>query len=196
MPAVTDPIAIFEEWFAEAARLEPGVPDAAALATVDAGGRPSNRVVLVKAVSAEGFDFFTNYDSRKGEELAANPAAALTYHWKSLGRSIRIEGDAQRLPPADSDTYWYSRPRASRISARISAQSQPVESRANLEARTREEAERIGEGEIERPNHWGGYRLVPVRIEFWTHRDDRLHDRLEYSRARPGAAWTTRLLQP
>jgi pyridoxamine 5'-phosphate oxidase len=193
---MTDPITLFEQWFAEATRLEPGLPDAAALATVDGEARPSNRVVLVKRVTAEGFDFFTNYDSRKGQELAANPAAALTYHWKSLDRSVRIEGDTSRLPPQDSDAYWDSRPRGSRISARISEQSQPVESRADLEARTRDEAERIGEGEIERPDHWGGYRLVPVRVEFWTHRDDRLHERLEYRRASPSDAWQTRMLQP
>ena len=193
---MTDPIALFEAWFAEAVRLEPGLPDAAALATVDAAGRPSNRVVLVKAVSTDGFDFFTNYDSRKGDELARNPAAALTYHWKSLGRSVRVEGDAHRLPSEASDAYWYSRPRGSRISARISTQSRPVESRDDLESRVRAEEEAIGEGEIERPANWGGYRLVPVRIEFWTHRDDRLHERLEFSRTDPGAAWTTQLLQP
>lgn len=196
MTTPTDPLAVFDEWFAEATRLEPGVPDAAALATVSANGRPSNRVVLVKAVTIDGFDFFTNYDSRKGEQLAANPAAALTYHWKSLGRSIRIEGDTTRLDPAASDAYWYSRPRASRISARISSQSQPIPSREDLEARTAAEAERIGESEVDRPANWGGYRLVPVRIEFWTHREDRLHDRLEFARPDPATAWETRLLQP
>lgn len=196
MPTPNDPIALFDEWFAEASRLEPGVPDAAGLATVGADGRPSNRVVLVKAVSAAGFDFFTNYGSRKGQQLAANPAAALTYHWKSLGRAIRIEGDVNRLDAAASDTYWYSRPRASRISARISAQSHPIPSRADLEVRTTAEATRIGEAEIDRPANWGGYRLVPIRIEFWTHREDRLHDRLEFTRADPAATWVSRLLQP
>lgn len=196
MTTPTDPLTVFDQWFAEAARLEPGVPDAAALATVGAAGRPSNRVVLVKAATTEGFDFFTNYDSRKGEQLAANPAAALTYHWKSLGRSVRIEGDTTRLDPAASDTYWYSRPRASRISARISSQSQPTPSRDDLEARTTTEATRIGDAEIDRPSNWGGYRLVPIRIEFWTHRDDRLHDRLEFTRPSPDDAWESRLLQP
>lgn len=196
MTTPADPIARFHEWFAEAARLEPAVPDAAALATVDADGRPSNRVVLVKAVTTQGFDFFTNYDSRKGIELAANPAAALTYHWKSLGRSVRIEGDTTRLDPAASDTYWFSRPRGSRISARVSAQSQPIASREDLEARTTAEAARIGEAEVDRPTNWGGYRLVPLRIEFWTHRDDRLHDRLEFTRPSPDTPWQSRLLQP
>ena len=196
MTADHDPIAQFEQWFAEAEAAEPDLPDAAALATISTEGRPSNRVVLVKAVSTEGFDFFTNYDSRKGDDLATNPAAALTYHWKSLGRSVRIEGDTHRLDPSASDAYWYSRPRASRISARISAQSQPVASREDLEARTTAEAQRIGEAEVERPANWGGYRLVPRRIEFWTHREDRLHDRLEFTRAAPDDAWQTRLLQP
>jgi pyridoxamine 5'-phosphate oxidase len=193
---VPDPIAVFEEWFAEAAAREPGLPDAASLATVSAEGRPSNRVVLVKAVSEAGFDFYTNYRSRKGEELASNPAAALTYHWKSLGRSVRVEGDVEPLSSEASDAYWYTRPRGSRISARVSEQSQPVGSRAELEGRSAAEAERIGEGEIERPAHWGGYRLVPLRIEFWTHRDDRLHDRLEFARSTPDAPWESRLLQP
>jgi len=193
---VTDPIAQFEQWFAEAEAAEPGLPDAAALATVSAAGRPSNRVVLVKRVSSEGFEFFTNYESRKGDDLAANSAAALTYHWKSLGRSVRIEGDADRLPPEASDGYWNSRPRGSRISARISSQSRPVASRADLEARTAAEVARVGEGAIERPPHWGGYRLVPLRIEFWTHRDNRLHERLEFTREAVGGEWTMRLLQP
>jgi len=193
---MTDPIAQFEQWFREAATAEPDLPDAAALATVSGEGRPSNRVVLVKRVSVEGFDFFTDYDSRKGDDLAANPAAALTYHWKSLGRSVRIEGDTERLPAEASDAYWYSRPRGSRISARISAQSQPTASREDLEARAETEAERIGEAEVDRPSNWGGYRLVPVRIEFWTHREDRLHDRLEFTRSAPNEAWQSRLLQP
>ena len=193
---MSDPIAQFKQWFSEASTTEPGLPDAAALATVNATGRPSNRVVLVKHVSIEGFDFFTNYQSRKGDDLATNPAAALTYHWKSLGRSVRIEGDAHRLSPEVSDTYWYSRPRSSRISARISAQSRPVDSRDDLETRTAAEADRIDEAEVERPEHWGGYRLVPTRIEFWTHRDDRLHERLEFTRDAPQGQWQTRLLQP
>ena len=196
MSTPTDPIAHFHDWFAEATRLEPDLPDAAALATVDTAGRPSNRIVLVKVVTTEGFDFFTNYDSRKGIQLAANPAAALTYHWKSLGRSVRIEGDATRLDHAASDAYWFTRPRGSRISARVSAQSQPVASREDLEARTTAEAARIGDAEVDRPENWGGYRLVPTRIEFWTHREDRLHDRLEFTRASPGATWESRRLQP
>jgi pyridoxamine 5'-phosphate oxidase len=193
---MTDPFALFEEWFAEAEAAEPGLPDAAALATVSAEGRPSNRVVLVKRVTAEGFEFFTNYESRKGDDLAANPAAALAYHWKSLGRSVRVEGDAHRLPSEASDAYWYSRPRGSRISARVSEQSRAVESRADLESRTRAEEARIGEGEVERPPHWGGYRLVPLRIEFWTHRENRLHDRVEFTREAADGEWRTRLLQP
>ena len=191
----SDPFVLFEEWFAEARAAEPAA-DAASLATVDAAGQPSNRVVLVKRVSAAGFEFHTNYRSRKGRELAANPRAALAYHWKSLGRSVRVEGVAEPLGGEDSDAYWYTRPRASRISARISEQSAPVGGRAELEARAAAEVARLGEAEVERPEHWGGYRLVPLRIEFWTHRDDRLHDRLEYTRATSEAAWSARRLQP
>jgi len=191
----SDPFVLFEEWFAEARAAEPAA-DAASLATVDAAGQPSNRVVLVKRVSAAGFEFHTNYRSRKGRELAANPRAALAYHWKSLGRSVRVEGVAEPLGGVESDAYWYTRPRASRISARISEQSAPVGGRAELEARAAAEVARLGEAEVERPAHWGGYRLVPLRIEFWTHRDDRLHDRLEYTRATSEAAWSARRLQP
>jgi pyridoxamine 5'-phosphate oxidase len=191
----SDPFVLFEEWFAEARAAEPAA-DAASLATVDAAGQPSNRVVLVKRVSAAGFEFHTNYRSRKGRELAANPRAALAYHWKSLGRSVRVEGVAEPLGGEDSDAYWYTRPRASRISARISEQSAPVGGRAELEARAAAEVARLGEAEVERPAHWGGYRLVPLRVEFWTHRDDRLHDRLEYTRATSEAAWSARRLQP
>jgi pyridoxamine 5'-phosphate oxidase len=195
VPDPSDPFVLFEQWFAEASAAEPAA-DAASLATVDAAGQPSNRVVLVKRVSADGFEFHTNYRSRKGRELAANPRAALAYHWKSLGRSVRVEGVAEPLGGEESDAYWYSRPRASRISARISEQSEPVGSRTELEERSAGEAARIGEGEVERPAHWGGYRLVPLRIEFWTHRDDRLHDRLEFTRPSPGAPWSARRLQP
>ena len=190
-----NPVELFEEWFATATGSEDAA-NAAALATVGDDGRPSNRVVLVQAAGIAGFEFHTNYQSRKGVQLAANPAAALTYHWKSLGRAVRIEGDVHQLTADESDAYWYTRAPASRISARISAQSQPVESRADLEVRTHAEAERIGESEVGRPAHWGGYRLVPVRIEFWTHRDDRLHERVAFTRPTPNEEWQSTLLQP
>jgi len=191
-----EPLTLFGLWFAEAEREESTLPDAAALATATADGRPSNRVVLVKRVSEAGFEFHTNYRSPKGEELAANPWAALTYHWKSLGRAVRVEGEVGRLSSEESDAYWYSRPRESRISARSSEQSQAVGSREELEAASAAEAARMGEGEVTRPEHWGGYRLVPVRIEFWTHREDRFHERIEFRRESVDGEWERRLLQP
>lgn len=191
-----EPLTLFDMWFADASEREPDLPEAASLATVDREGRPSNRVVLVKRASEAGFEFHTNYQSRKGQQLAANPWAAITYHWKSLGRQVRVEGPVERLSSQESDAYWYTRPRASRISARSSAQSQPIGSREELEALSEAEAERIGEGEVERPEHWGGYRLVPLRIEFWTHREDRFHDRIEFQRTSPDTPWQRRRLQP
>jgi len=196
MPNSEEPLTLFDMWFTEASEREPDLPDAASLATVDADGHPSNRVVLVKRVSDAGFEFHTNYQSRKGAELAANPWAALTYHWKSLGRQVRVEGTVERLSSEDSDAYWYTRPRASRISARASAQSRPVDSREDLEAMSDAEAERIGDAEVDRPDHWGGYRLTPLRIEFWTHREDRFHDRIEFHRSSVDAPWERRRLQP
>lgn len=193
---IEEPLTLFGLWYREAERQESTLPDAASLATVGAEGRPSNRVVLVKRVSDAGFEFHTNYRSRKGEELAANPWAALTYHWKSLGRAVRVEGQVERLTSEESDAYWYSRPRESRISARSSEQSQAVGSREELEAASAAEAERIGEGEVSRPEHWGGYRLVPVRIEFWTHREDRFHERVEFVRESEDGEWVRGLLQP
>ena len=193
---IEEPLTLFGMWFEEAVEGEPGLPDAASLATADTAGRPSNRVVLVKRVSDLGFEFHTNYRSQKGEELAVDPWAALTYHWKSLGRQVRVEGRVERLSSEESDAYWYTRPRESRISARSSEQSQVVGSREELEAASAAEAERIGEEEVDRPEHWGGYRLVPVRIEFWTHREDRFHERIEFARESGDGEWVRGLLQP
>jgi pyridoxamine 5'-phosphate oxidase len=191
-----EPLTLFGLWFAEASEAESTLPDAASLATATAEGRPSNRVVLVKRVSDAGFEFHTNYCSHKGKELVANPRAALTYHWKSLGRSVRVEGRVEQLSAEESSAYWFTRPRESRISARSSDQSRIIASREELEARSAAEAERSGDGEVERPDHWGGYRVVPHRIEFWTHREDRLHERLEFTRKTEDAEWKHRLLQP
>jgi len=193
---IKEPLTLFGVWFEEAAASEPTLPDAASLATATAEGRPSNRVVLVKRVSEAGFEFHTNYCSSKGKELAANPLAALTYHWKSLGRSVRVEGRVEQLSTEESDAYWYTRPRESRISARSSDQTRIIGSREELEARNAAVAERIGDREVERPEHWGGYRVVPHRIEFWTHREDRFHERLEFIRKAADAEWKHRLLQP
>ena len=192
----SDPLEIFRGWFTEAAGAEPGVPDAATLATVGPGGQPSARIVLVRRVTGAGFEFHTDYHSQKGRELADNPRAALTYHWRSLGRQVRVEGTVGRLSAEESDRYWYGRPRGSRLSARSSEQSEPMGSRAELLERWAREDRLWGPGEVERPAHWGGYRLIPARIEFWTHQDDRAHERLNFTREHPGAPWTCQLLQP
>jgi pyridoxamine 5'-phosphate oxidase len=193
---IEQPLTLFDMWFEEAVVSEPTLPDAASLATATTEGRPSNRVVLVKRVAEAGFEFHTNYHSHKSTELAANPLAALTYHWKSLGRSVRIEGRVEQLSAEESDEYWFTRPRESRISARSSDQSRTIGSREELEARSAAEVERIGDSEVERPGHWGGYRVVPHRFEFWTHREDRFHERLEFIRKTEDAEWKHRLLQP
>ena len=192
----TDPLALFAEWYAEAEAREPALPEAAGLATVGADGRPSSRMVLAKRFSEQGFDFFTSSTSRKGHELAANPYGALTWHWKSLQRQVRVEGRVDALPDEESDAYWATRPRGSQISARASAQSEPIASRADLEVRVAEIDARFKGQPVPRPAFWRGYRLVPNRIEFWQHRDDRLHDRLEFRREGPRRQWVATLLQP
>lgn len=191
-----DPFAHFHAWFAEARTVDPQ-PEAAALATVDLDGRPSNRVLLVRRWSQQGFELQTNRESRKGRELAAMPWAALTWHWKPLGRQVRAEGSVRWLPDEASDEYWRSRPRASQLSAWASDQSQPIESREALLA-GRAEVERRFEGvqDVPRPPHWGGILLQPLRVEFWQHEDDRFHQRLEYARPDLDAPWGTRILQP
>jgi len=173
-----DPLALFHEWVDT---------DQVALATASADGRPSARMVLLKSADDAGFTFFTNYDSRKGRELAENPHAALLFHLP--GRQVRVEGRVERVPAAESDTYWAMRPPASRRSAAASRQSQPIESREALEA-----AVAAQPAEPPRPDSWGGYRLVPERLEFWEHRDDRLHDRHLFTRDADG--WTVVRLQP
>jgi pyridoxamine 5'-phosphate oxidase len=169
--------------------------NAAALATADAGGRPSARMVLVKQASADGFVFYTNYGSRKAAELAANPRAALVLYWAYPPRQIRVEGAVERLDPAASAAYFHSRPRGSQIGARASRQSQPLGSRGELEARFAELEARYRGREVPWPEFWGGYRLVPERIEFWQGRVDRLHDRVLYRRD-PAGGWQQTLLQP
>jgi pyridoxamine 5'-phosphate oxidase len=151
-------------------------------------------MVLLRGVDDRGFWFFTNFESRKGIELAANPHVAIALHWPEVLRQVRATGRAERLTDADSDAYWYARPRASRVSAWASAQSRPIASREQLEAQARDVEARFGETEVLRPEGWGGYRVVPDGIEFWQHRDDRLHDRFEYRRS--GDEWQVVRLQP
>lgn len=190
------PLTLFLEWFAEAERSEPELPDAAHLATATAAGRPSGRIVLARPSEGGGFEFHTNRRSRKGRELAENPFAALVWHWKSLGRQVRVEGAVAALSDAESDAYWDARTKGSQISAMLSDQSQPVGSRDELEQRHRDLVARFGYFPVPRPSHWGGYRLTPDRYEFWTHRDDRLHDRIEFSREAEGGPWQSMRLQP
>jgi pyridoxamine 5'-phosphate oxidase len=187
-----DPIEQFESWFAEAERVVP-LPEAMTIATVDADGAPNARMVLLKGVGPEGFRFFTNYESAKGEELAANPRAAVVIYWRDLDRQVRIRGEVQRLTAEASDAYFASRPRDSQIAAAISPQSRPIE-REELDRRFQELAAELGESNPQRPENWGGYLLRPDTIEFWQGRDSRMHDRLVYRRGPEG--WEVQRLAP
>jgi pyridoxamine 5'-phosphate oxidase len=190
-----DPFRQFATWFAHATTAGIRAPEAAALATATPDGAPSARVVLVKVADAGGFVFYSNYASRKGGELAANPRAALLFHWDRLGRQVRVEGTVKRTSAAESAVYIRSRPRASQVSALASPQSAVVESREQLERWVAELAARHEGTELPLPESWGGFRLVPERFEFWQHREDRLHDRLRYTRGR-GDGWQLERLAP
>jgi len=190
-----DPHLQFDLWLAEAASSGMRYPETAALATATADAVPSVRMVLVKGHDERGFVFFTNTDSRKAHEVAANPRAALALHWESLARQVRIEGAVARVPDADALAYFGSRPRGSRISAWASPQSRAVADRAELERLVTMIEERFaGQEDVPLPPHWGGYRVVPTAIEFWQGRDDRLHDRIRYERDATG--WSRRRLGP
>ncbi len=188
-----DPISFVHAWLDEA-RAAVAEPHAMTLATATAEGAPSARVVLLRGLDERGFAFFTNRTSRKGEELRANPRAALVLHWWELGRQVRVEGAVEELTQAESRAYWVTRPRGSQIAAWASPQSQPIASRDDLDARVASMLERFGEDPVPLPPFWGGFRVRPDTIELWEHRDDRLHDRMRY--VRDGESWHAELLAP
>ena len=191
---IADPIGRFRELYAEVSRDAPFDPTAMTLATVDGAGRPSARIVLLKAVDERGFSFFTNYRSRKGRELEANPRAALCLYWPWADRQVRVEGKVERLPEPESDAYFATRPLDSQLGAWASEQSAPLDSRAALLARAAATGAKHLGRKVPRPAHWGGFLVRPERVEFWSARPSRLHERLVYSRN--GEAWTVERLQP
>lgn len=190
----TDPHALFELWFAEAQRNEPNDPEAMALATADAEGRPSVRMVLLKTHDERGFTFHTNIESRKGLEIAASPYAALVVHWKTLRRQVRVEGRVEQVSETEADAYFNTRSRGSQLSAWASSQSRPLESTEAFDARYAQMEERFDGGAVPRPAYWTGLRVVPSSIEFWTDRPFRRHERRLFVREREG--WTEGLLYP
>ncbi|HEX6411279.1 MAG TPA: pyridoxamine 5'-phosphate oxidase [Sphingomicrobium sp.] len=190
----TDPFRLFADWFAEARESEPNDPDAMALATATPDGRPSVRMVLLKGHGPHGFTFYTNLDSRKGAELAANPRAALLFHWKSLRRQVRIEGPVEPVPDQDADAYFATRSRDSQLGAWASWQSRPLDARPTFEKRYEELARRFDGADVPRPPRWSGYRLKPELFEFWTDRPHRLHERRLFTAE--DAGWREGLLYP
>jgi len=190
-----DPVRQFARWFDEANAAGVHAPEAAAVATATSDGAPSVRMVLVKQFDPRGFVFFTNYESRKADELTANPRAALLFHWDALGRQVRLEGPVERVSAEDTAAYARSRPRPSQLSALASPQSRVVDSRAELEQRVAELSARYDGVALPAPGNWGGFRLAPVVFEFWQHRADRLHDRLRYVPA-DDSGWRIARLAP
>ena len=190
----SDPFEEFQVWFEQARHREPSDHDAASVASVSATGRPSNRMVLMRTYDARGFVFYTNFDSRKAQDFATNPVAAMCFHWKSTARQIRIEGSIEIVDEAEADAYFASRPEESQIGAWASTQSQLLESRRTLERRFAEFSEKFAGAKIPRPDFWSGYRLVPDSFEFWDKRPFRLHDRSLYTRE--DSAWTVVKLYP
>jgi pyridoxamine 5'-phosphate oxidase len=190
----TDPFALFDEWFTEARASEPNDPEAMALATADADGRPSVRMVLLKGHGPDGFVFYTNEHSAKGDQLARNPRVALLLHWKSMRRQIRLEGPVERVPDEQADAYFATRARDSQLGAWASDQSQPLDLRESFEERFEQVKQRFEGEQVPRPPHWGGYRVLAKRIEFWIDRPHRLHERRLFERQ--GEGWREGLLYP
>jgi pyridoxamine 5'-phosphate oxidase len=191
---MTDPLALFDQWFAEARASEPNDPEAMALATSDPSGQPSVRMVLLKGHGPAGFVFYTNEQSAKGGQLAANPRAALLLYWKSLRRQVRIEGRVERMSDTDADVYFATRARDSQLGAWASDQSRPLDSHETFERRFADMQQQFAGQDVPRPPHWSGYCVVPERIEFWTDRPHRLHERRLFTRE--GEGWTEGLLYP
>jgi pyridoxamine 5'-phosphate oxidase len=191
-----EPLRLFAAWFEEAMRSEPADPNAMALATVDASGLPNIRMVLLKDFDERGFVFYTNMDSQKGRELIATPRAGLSFHWKSLNRQVRLRGSVEKVTEPEADAYFATRPRMAQIGAWASKQSAPLESRLAFEKAVALYAARHPFGEVPRPPFWSGFRVIPLVMEFWQERPFRLHDRIEFRRNTPGAAWTKTRLYP
>jgi len=189
-----DPFQLFDQWLAEARQSEPNDPDAMAFASADRAGRPSVRMVLLRRHGPDGFGFFTHLDSRKGRELLANPHGALVIHWKSLRRQVRVEGPVEQVSDAEADAYFAGRSRASRIGSWASDQSRPLENRQVFEQRYADVEARFEGNDVPRPPRWSGFRIIPDRIEFWTDRPHRLHERRLF--VRDGGTWTEGLLYP
>jgi len=194
--AADEPLALFAAWLKDATASEPRDPTAMTLATVDADGLPNARMVLLKGADERGFVFYTNMDSQKGRELAAQPKAALVFHWKSLNRQVRLRGPVERVTEAEADAYFATRAKQAQIGAWASKQSSALESRLAFEKAVAFYAAKYAIGTVPRPPYWSGYRIVPLRLEFWQDRPFRLHDRIEFARASLGAPWSKTRLYP